>query len=95
MTEFARPTGEVFLNNREAAQHLKLSPRTLEKLRVNSGGPRFRKFGQRVIYSRAELEAWAAVRRFESTTAPNYPFVRRARGKRGSFTNESAAPDPG
>ena len=36
-----------YLSNEEAADFLKLSPRTLEKQRVVGGGPRFRKFGRR------------------------------------------------
>jgi hypothetical protein len=35
-----------FLANSEAAAYLNLSPRTLEKLRVVGGGPRFRKFAR-------------------------------------------------
>ena len=39
------------LDNKEAARFLKLSPRTLEKMRVVGGGPRFRKHGRRVLYA--------------------------------------------
>ena len=49
-----------YLSNAQAAELLNLSPRTLEKHRVNGGGPAFRKFGRRVLYSRADLDAWAA-----------------------------------
>lgn len=42
-----------------AADFLNLSPRTLERFRVEGRGPRFRKFGKRVVYSRVDLEAWA------------------------------------
>src|SRR5450631_3987241 len=34
-----------YLTNDEAAEFLRLSPRTLEKQRVIGGGPRFHKFG--------------------------------------------------
>ena len=61
-----------FLNNDEAAAYLRLSPRTLEKQRVIGGGPRFRKFGRRVMYAVADLDAWAAERSFESTSDPEY-----------------------
>ena len=40
-----------YLTNDEAAAYLRLSPRTLEKQRVIGGGPRFRKFGRRVMYA--------------------------------------------
>lgn len=57
-----RPTTH-FLNNTQAAAYLNLSPRTLEKQRVIGGGPRFRKFGRRVVYALADLDAWADARR--------------------------------
>jgi hypothetical protein len=49
-----------YLTNDEAADYLRLSPRTLEKQRVIGGGPKFRKFGRRVMYAVADLDAWAA-----------------------------------
>lgn len=61
-----------YLTNDEAATYLRLSPRTLEKQRVIGGGPRFRKFGRRVMYAVADLDTWAAERSFESTSDPEY-----------------------
>ncbi len=61
-----------YLTNDEAAEYLRLSPRTLEKRRVIGDGPRFRKFGRRVMYSVADLEAWADARSFEATSDPEY-----------------------
>jgi len=57
-----------FLSNDQAAEYLKLSPRTLEKLRVVGGGPQFRKFGRRVFYALPELDAWAGLRICDSTS---------------------------
>ena len=65
-----------YLTNSEAAAILKLSPRTLEKLRVNGGGPRFRKFGSRVIYAREDLDVWANERVCESTSDAHYVALR-------------------
>lgn len=65
-----------YLTNDEAATFLRLSPRTLEKQRVIGGGPRFRKFGRRVVYAIDDLEAWANARSFEMTSDPNYATVR-------------------
>ncbi len=65
-----------YLTNAEAAAVLRLSPRTLEKLRVNGGGPRFRKFGSRVIYAREDLDAWASDRVCESTSDVHYVALR-------------------
>ena len=69
-TTSAQP--QRYLTNDEAADYLRLSPRTLEKQRVIGGGPKFRKFGRRVMYAVADLDAWAAERSFESTSDPEY-----------------------
>jgi hypothetical protein len=61
-----------YMTNDEAAAYLRLSPRTLEKQRVLGGGPRFRKFGRRVMYAVADLDAWADQRSFEATSDPEY-----------------------
>ncbi|QTS89077.1 helix-turn-helix domain-containing protein [Ectopseudomonas khazarica] len=61
-----------YLTNSEAAAFLRLSPRTLEKQRVIGGGPRFHKFGRRVMYAVTDLEAWAGERSFETTFDPEY-----------------------
>ena len=61
-----------YLTNNEAAAFLRLSPRTLEKQRVIGGGPRFRKFGRRVMYAIVDLETWADARSFEMTSDPEY-----------------------
>jgi hypothetical protein len=61
-----------YLTNDGAADHLRLSPRTMEKRRVIGDGPRFRKFGRRVMYAVADLDAWADARSFEATSDPEY-----------------------
>jgi len=70
-----------YLNNTQAAAYLNLSPRTLEKQRVIGGGPRFRKFGRRVVYALADLDAWADERRCASTSDLLYE---RAVGREGA-----------
>jgi predicted DNA-binding transcriptional regulator AlpA len=72
MTDDQRKPAVVFLDNNQAADFLKLSPRTLEKHRVRGGGPRFRKFGRRVVYAVADLEAWANERICNNTSDANY-----------------------
>jgi len=69
-------TGSRYLTNTEAAGFLNLSPRTLEKFRVIGGGPRFRKFGRRVLYAMQDLEGWANGRSCESTSDANYQALR-------------------
>lgn len=61
-----------YLTNDEAAAFLRLSPRTLEKQRGIGGGPRFHKFGRRVMYALADLQVWADARSFETTFDPEY-----------------------
>ena len=61
-----------YLTNDEAAAYLQLSPRTLEKQRVVGGGPKFRKFGRRVVYAIEDLESWANARACDTTSDPNY-----------------------
>lgn len=67
-----RSDQRLFLSNAEAARFLNLSPRTLEKHRVIGGGPRFRKFGRRIVYAVVDLEVWADARTCESTSDPQY-----------------------
>ncbi|WP_400564390.1 helix-turn-helix domain-containing protein [Pseudomonas aeruginosa] len=66
------PEPPRYLTNDEAAEYLRLSPRTLEKQRVIGGGPRFRKFGRRVMYAVVDLDTWADSRSFEATSDPEY-----------------------
>ena len=58
----------IYLNTRQAAVHLGLSTRTLDRFRVSGDGPVFLKFGGRVRYLREDLEAWARTRRRKSTS---------------------------
>ena len=60
------------LTTAEAAQRVRLSPRTLERLRVQGGGPRFMKAGSgkraRVLYRDADLKTWLEGFTFGSTS---------------------------
>ena len=62
----------TFLTTGEAANFLRLSPRTLERFRVEGTGPSFTKAGPglraRVLYRRSDLEAWLDSYRFVSTS---------------------------
>ncbi len=57
-----------FISTIEAASHLGLSPRTLEKFRVTGNGPEFYKFGRRCLYSFDELDKWVESRKRKSTS---------------------------
>jgi Helix-turn-helix domain len=51
-----------------AAKFLGLSPKTLERFRVEGRGPCFLKLGRRVVYSRDDLVQWAEAQRRHSTS---------------------------
>lgn len=62
------PQPKEFLTVKEASGFLNVSKSFLDKLRCHGGGPIFTRLGARkVLYRRADLEAWARQRRFEST----------------------------
>jgi excisionase family DNA binding protein len=56
------------LTSHEAAGYLRLSQRTLERLRVSGQGPKFVKCGRSVRYQRSALEEWIASRVVRSTS---------------------------
>ena len=70
------PVPVRYLTNAEAAKFLRLSPRTLEKNRGLGSGPRFHKFGRRVLYAVADLETWAAERGHDMTSHPGHGCAR-------------------
>jgi hypothetical protein len=59
----------------EAADYLRLSPRTLEDMRVTGNGPRYFKLGpgkrSKVVYRREDLENW--LKSFVYTSTSQYP----------------------
>jgi len=61
-----------YLTNDEAAEYLRLSPRTLEKQRVIGGGPGVRQVGRPRLYAGGDLDAWADQRSFDATSDLEY-----------------------
>ena len=53
---------------REAAEVLRLSERTLERMRLTGLGPAYVKAGRRVLYRQADLETWVAAQLRVSTS---------------------------
>jgi len=51
--------GSPFLNTGQAAYYVGLARQTLEKMRREGRGPRFRKHGRYVRYHIADLDAWS------------------------------------
>lgn len=66
----AKPAG--YLTTVEAADFVRLSPRTLERLRVQGTGPRYIKAGRgkraKVLYRIADLQEWLEATTFQSTS---------------------------
>ena len=63
-------TRAVFLTAAEAANFLRISSVTLSRWRVEGCGPRYRKFGRRVVYALDDLLAWAQ-EQLRSSTSDN------------------------
>lgn len=57
-----------YLIEAEAADFLRLAPRTLANKRVTGNGPAFIKAGGRVLYARADLRAFLEGNRRRSTS---------------------------
>lgn len=56
------------LTQHEAANYVRLSERTLERLRLTGGGPRYAKLGRRVVYRQSDLDGWIASHIVSSTS---------------------------
>ncbi|MBM3558759.1 MAG: helix-turn-helix domain-containing protein [Alphaproteobacteria bacterium] len=64
----ALSSAPTFLDTAEAAELLRVSPRTLERWRLTGGGPNFRRHGKQCLYALADLVAWSDKRTFASTS---------------------------
>ena len=58
----------AYLTAREAACYLRLSLSTLAKYRVSGGGPAYVKAGRKILYRRADLDAWMTAHSRASTS---------------------------
>jgi hypothetical protein len=59
----------TYLTTHEAADYLRVSPRTLEGYRVAGFGPAFIKLRNKVLYRKEDLDAWCEQRLHNSTSA--------------------------
>lgn len=66
-------SGRRYLDTGAAAAYVGLSPSTLNRMRVEGGGPRYAKLGSRVVYDVHRLDAW--------TEAHKQRFAGRADGR--------------
>ena len=63
----------VLLTTDEAADYLRLSPRTMERYRVTGEGAAYVKLGRRVFYEERALDDWLDLGRRRSTSDPGPP----------------------
>jgi len=75
MSERQLPDVSGLLTTVEAAEYLRLSPRTLEDMRVTGKGPRYYKLGpgkrSKVVYRSEDLGEWISQFGYHSTS--EYP----------------------
>lgn len=61
----------TLLTSDQTAEILKISPRTLERMRIEGSGPRFMKAGRgkrsRVLYRLVDIESWLDANAYHST----------------------------
>ena len=79
MDSIPTPVFPRFLRTPDAAVHLGLSARTLEKHRCFGTGPVYRKLGGRIVYAIADLNAWAELGLRCSTSDPGKGIVHPAK----------------
>jgi excisionase family DNA binding protein len=61
-------TTMTLLTQREVAEALRLSERTLERMRISGTGPKFIRLGHSIRYRQQDLEAHVAARVVASTS---------------------------
>ena len=59
-----------YLTTEEAAVYLRLRPHTLENMRWQGTGPKFRKHGGRIFYHPKELQKWSDDSRQQVSSGP-------------------------
>ena len=68
--ERASYSGDDFMSSEDVAVILGLSPRTLERFRLEGRGPTYFKFGRIVRYKRSTILTWADAQLRTSTSDP-------------------------
>ena len=72
MSEIVNSKAVSYFDTKEAADFLRLSPRTLERMRVEGAGPKFLKAGRgiraKVLYREEDLRSWVEAITYGSTS---------------------------
>lgn len=61
----------MYLNPKQAAEYLQLTPGYLATLRIRGDGPQYAKLGRRVLYTREDLDRWVSENLYQNTA--QYP----------------------
>lgn len=62
------PIANRRLRTADAAAYCGLGKSTLDKLRLTGGGPAYSKLNSVVVYGMADLDAWIAANKYNSTS---------------------------
>lgn len=61
------PVVSPFLTTKETAAYLRMSPRSIERLRLEGNGPPYKKCGKgeksKVLYEKSDVDAWLGTAR--------------------------------
>lgn len=68
MSEFGFNRNARYLTVVEAAEYMRVSKSTIDKLRTVGGGPKFIKWGRRVLYRIESLDQWMLGLEISSTS---------------------------
>ena len=72
MSPTADPGAEALLIPAEAAELLRLSPRTLEKMRTSGSSLKFVRLGRRCLYDLRDVRAYIEANKFTSTAEADH-----------------------
>jgi Helix-turn-helix domain len=64
----AAQNADDFLTTEEASAVVRYAPTTLNRLRVQGGGPVFYRLGRKILYSRSDLIAFVRAKQHASTS---------------------------
>ena len=86
-------SNDVYLNGREAAVRLNVTVKTLANWRSDKSGagPEYRRYGNRIYYTEAELERWICSRTFTSTADYTTPPPAASKQSRSDDARPSGA----
>ncbi len=70
-----QPLGH-WLTQKQVANHLDISQRTLERMRTDGSGPRFSRAGKRILYRSDDVETWLREHSYVSTAEAKHPGIR-------------------